>query len=145
MSAFLERWRVPVVWWVVGVALSLGAAAEIHGGADGLARTLPYALLPALTLAFLAWLSRASVRVTDGTLHVPGARAPLTVFGQPQVLDRAELRQWRGTRAQRDACVRVRPWLQRGVLLPVLDPEDDTPYWLIGSRRPEQLAQACRA
>jgi hypothetical protein len=47
-----------------------------------------------------------------------------------------------GVRAQRDAWVRVKPWARTGVLLPVDDPDDDTPYWLIGTRRPADLAVA---
>jgi hypothetical protein len=144
VTSFQERLRVPALWWVVSLLLAVGGAAEIHGGAGGLQAVVPYAVLPPLALAGLALLSRGSTRVADGQLHVPGARAPLTAFGEPQVLDRVGLRQWRGPRAQRDAWVRVRPWLTRAVLLPVTDPDDDTPYWLIGSRRPEELAEACR-
>jgi hypothetical protein len=47
-----------------------------------------------------------------------------------------------GVRAQRDAWVRVKPWARNAVLLPVDDPDDDTPYWLIGTRRPIDLAVA---
>ena len=135
---------MPLLWWVVPLAVSLVAAAELHGGADGMRAVVPYAVLPTLTVAGLALLSRAGVTVQDGQLRVPGARAPLTAFGEPEVLDREQLRLWRGTRAQRDAWVRVRPWLKGAVLLPVTDPADSTPYWLIGSRDPERLASACR-
>jgi hypothetical protein len=137
-----ERWLVPWWWWLAGLLLSLGGAAEIHGGVDGAQAVLPYVLLPAAVLAGLAWLSRHRVRVTDGVLHVPGARAPLSAFGTPEVLTPAAYRQWRGPRAQRDAWVQVRPWFRTGVLLPVVDPDDDTPYWLVGSRDPERLAKA---
>lgn len=143
MTSFRERWRVPLLWWVVALGLSVGAAAEIHGGAPGLRSVLPYAVLPPLTICLLASLSRGGVTIADGKLHVPGARAPLKAFGPPEVLDREQLRQWRGPRAHRDAWVTVRPWLRQAVLLPVTDPDDDTPYWLVGSRKPEELARAC--
>ena len=133
-----ERWFVPWWWWLAALALALGAAAELHGGADGWRAVVPYAVLPLLALAAMAWLSRQQVRIHDGVLHVPGARAPLTAFGPPEVLTRHAYREWRGPRAQRDAWVRVRPWFRTGVLLPVVDPEDATPYWLIGSRRPQR-------
>ncbi|MCW2543451.1 MAG: hypothetical protein JWM40_1003 [Frankiales bacterium] len=106
---------------------------------------VPYVLAPAVTVAGLGWLSRQQVSIRDGVLYVPGARAPVTAFGPPEVLTREGYRQWRGPRAQRDAWVRVRPWFRTGVLLPVVDPEDDTPYWLIGSRRPQRLADHLRA
>lgn len=142
MTGYHESWRVPLLWWPVALALAVGAAAELHAGADGWRAVLPYLLLPPLVLAGLVHLSRQGVRVVDGQLHVPGARAPLSAFGPPEVLDKRALREWRGPRAHRDAWVRVRPWFRGAVLLPVTDPDDDTPYWLIGSRRPEQLAAA---
>jgi hypothetical protein len=137
-----ERWVAPWWWWLTGLLLSLGAAAEVHSGRHGAWAVLPYVLLPTAVVLFLVWLSRHRVVVRDGVLHVPGARAPLTSFGTPEELSVAAYRQWRGPRAQRDAWVQGRPWLRRGVLVPVVDPEDDTPYWLIGSRYPEQLAEA---
>jgi hypothetical protein len=36
----------------------------------------------------------------------------------------------------------TRGWLAQSVRVQVEDPEDDTPYWLVGTRRPEQLAAA---
>ena len=41
-----ERWLVPWWWWIAGLLLSLGAAAEIHGGADGAQAVLPYVAAP---------------------------------------------------------------------------------------------------
>lgn len=137
-----ERWLAPWWWWLVAMGLAAGAAAEVHGGADGWRAVLPYLVLPALTAGALAWVSRLRVEIRDGVLHVPSARAPLSAFGPPQPLDQQAYRAWRGPRAQRDAWVQGRPWLRTGVLLPVVDPEDDTPYWLIGSRRPHRLAAA---
>ena len=102
-------------------------------------------LASVLAGAGLLWLSRQRVVVVDDVLHLPGARAPLSAFGPAQVLDRQALRLWRGPRAQRDAWVRVRPWMTTAVLLPVTDPEDDTPYWLIGTRDPVSLAVALTA
>jgi len=142
VSDYTERWRPPAWWWLLGLGLSVGAAAELHAGADGWRAVLPYLLLPPLALGALLHLTRQEVRVENGQLHVPGARAPLSAFGPPQVLDKKALQQWRGPRAHRDAWVRVRPWFRGAVLLPMTDPDDDTPYWLIGSRRPEQLAAA---
>lgn len=138
MTDWHERWRAPLVWWVIGVGVSLGAAVELHASSGSL---LPYLLLPPAAVAGLLWLSRQQVRLTGDLVHVPGARAPRTAFADPEVLDREALRAWRGPRAHRDAWVCVRPWHTRAVRLPVTDPDDDTPYWLVGSRRPERLAE----
>src|SRR3954449_6673735 len=130
MPTYRERLRAPLSWAVI----ALGGAALVAVSF----RESPLLLvgLPLLAVLALVLLSRDVLRVEDGVLHVPGARAPISAFGPAEVLDAKALRQWRGVRAQRDAGVRVKPWAQAGVLLPVDDPEDDTPYWLIGSRRP---------
>jgi hypothetical protein len=141
-AAYRERLVVPV-WWVLGtLALAGIAAAELHGGAGGARAVLPYAVLLPLAALLLVLLSRPEVRVEDGVLHVPGARAPLSAFGPAEVLQGAALRAWMGPRADPAAWVRVRPWLHTAVRLPVVDPEDDTPYWIVGTRRPVALAAA---
>jgi hypothetical protein len=142
MMTFREGLRVPLWWWAIGLGVALGAAAEVHLGAPGVRAWVPYVVLPLLAAAGLLALSRHRVVVADDVLEVPGARAPLSAFGPPQVLDRDDLRLWLGPRAQRDAWVRVKPWLKGAVLLPMTDPEDDTPYWLVGVRDPAGLAAA---
>lgn len=139
---YREVHRVPGWYWVIGLGLAGLVAATVHNGAGGWRSVVPYVVLPVVAVAVLLALSRQQVRVQDGVLHVPGARAPLTAFGPAEVLDRALLREWLGVRAQRDAWVRVRPWSSAAVRLPVTDPDDETPYWLIGSRRPVDLAVA---
>ena len=142
---YREALRVPVWWAVVGLVVAGGAAAEIDLGQGGLAWRIPYVLLPLAGLAALLGMSRRRLTVEHGVLHVPGARAPVAAFGPPEVLDRAALRLYLGPAARPEAWVVVRPWLKRAVLLPVTDPEDDTPYWLVGSRHPEALAAALTA
>lgn len=139
---YREVQRVPLWWAVIGLGMALVAAAEIHKGGEGLRAVVPYIVLPLAVLVGLFVVSRQRILVEHGILHVPGARAPVDVFGPPEVLDRNGLRLYLGPAARQDAWVVTRPWLKGAVLLPVTDPEDDTPYWLVGSRTPEALAQA---
>lgn len=142
---YREALRVPTWWFGAGLAIAVGAAAEIDLGRPGLAWKVPYLLLPLAVLALLLGMSRRRVLLEHGVLHVPGARAPLDAFGRPEVLDRDALRLYLGPAARPDAWVVVTPWLRGAVLLPVTDPADDTPYWLVGSRHPEALAAAMLA
>ncbi len=145
LPRFRERLVVPLGGWLTGLALAGLTAVSIHSGAGGARAVVPYVVVPPLALLVLLALSRHRVEVRDGVLHVPGARAPLAAFGPVEVLDATSLREWRGVRAHRDAFVSVRPWLRTAVLLPVLqdtDEPDDTPYWLVGTRRPLDLAVA---
>ena len=136
MPTYRERLWTPVSW----VLITLGGAGLV---AVSFRQSLLLLVgLPVLGVVALLLLSRDELRVEDDVLHVPGARAPVTAFGPAEVLDRAALRERMGVRAQRDAWVRVKPWSRAGLLLPVEDPEDDTPYWLLGTRRPSDLAVA---
>jgi hypothetical protein len=36
----------------------------------------------------------------------------------------------------------IRPYLTRSVYVEVTTPDGDTPYWLLGSRKPDELAAA---
>ena len=140
-----ERLVAPPLWWLGGLALAVLLAAGIHSGGEGARAVVPYVVLPAAALAWLAHASRGRIAVADGVLHVPGARIPVDVLGGVTPLDRDATRQVRGPLAEPRAYVASRPWLSSSVRLQVEDPEDDTPYWLIGTRRPQELAAAVAA
>ncbi len=143
-TAYDERLVPPPAVWLAVLGLALLSAVTLHGGGDGLRSVLPYVVVlpPALIAMLLA--SRGRVRVADGVLHVPGARIRLDQLGGVTVLDREGTRRVRGPAAESRAYVATRPWLSRSVRVQVEDPADDTPYWLVGSRHPEQLAEALR-
>jgi len=138
---FDEGRAAPPLWWVAALGLSVLLAAAVHSGAGGARAVLPYVVVPALVLGWLALASRGRVRVVDDVLHVPGARIPLSFVGEVTPLDREGVRQVLGPLAEPRAFVTTRPWLAQAVRLQVQDLEDDTPYWLVGTRDPVRLAQ----
>jgi len=138
---FDEARTAPLLWWAAGLGLSVLIAAAVHSGFGGARAVVPYVVVPALVLGGLAMASRGRVRVVGDVLHVPGARIPLEFVGGSTPLDRTSVRQVMGPLAEPRAFVSTRPWLPGAVRLQVEDPEDDTPYWLIGSRDPARLAQ----
>ena len=138
-----ERLVAPAWVWAAAMTIALVVAASVHSGADGAARAVvPYVLIPALAVGAVLLSSRGRVRIHDGVLSVPGARIPLARLGDATPLDREATRRVRGPSARPEAFVATRAWLDRSVVVPVEDPDDDTPYWLIGTRRPEALAAA---
>ena len=142
---FDEGRRAPALWWVAALALSLLLAAAVHSGSGGARAVVPYVVAPVLLLGGLALASRGRVRVVDDVLHVPGARIPLSFVGGSTPLDRAGVRQVLGPLAEPRAFVSTRPWLSTAVRLQIEDPEDDTPYWLVGTRDPVRLAQVLQS
>jgi hypothetical protein len=140
-----EPLRVPLWAWPAALAVALLLAAAVHGGYGGLRSWVPYVAAPVLVALVLGRASRGRVVVADGVLRVPGARIPVRFLGAARPLDAEQTRRLRGPAADLRAHVATRAWLRRGVQVRVEDPDDDTPYWLIGTRRPAELAAALDA
>lgn len=137
-----ERLAVPWWGWPAGLLLGGVLAAPVHGGAGGARAVVPYVVAAVVVVAVLARASRGRVRVEGGVLHVPGARAPLSVVGAVRALSPEQTRRLRGPEADVRAHVAARPWLRRCVQVRIEDPDDDTPYWLVGTARPDAFAAA---
>lgn len=137
-----ERLVAPPWVWAAVLTVAGVSAAALHGGASGWRATLPYAVLLPVAVASLLWASRGRVRVADGVLHVPGARIALDHLGGVTPLTREGTRRVRGPLAEPRAFVVTRGWLAESVRVQLEDPQDDTPYWLVGTRRPAELAAA---
>lgn len=137
-----ERLTAPPWVWLAVLGVSLVAAASLHAGAGGLRAVLPYVVVPPLSLAAVLARSRGRVRVADGVLHVPGGRIGLDQLGGVTPLGAEATRRLRGPAADPRAFVATRAWLSTSVQVQVEDPDDDTPYWLVGTRDPTALAAA---
>ena len=144
-TGYEERLVPPVAVWVAVLVVAGISAATLHSGAGGWRSVVPYAVLLPLAVGGLLLSSRGRVRVADGVLHVPGARVPLAVVGGVVPLDREATRRVRGPLAEPRAFVSTRGWLSTSVRVQLEDPEDDTPYWLVGTRHPRELAAALEA
>ena len=101
-----------------------------------------YAVLAAVCGAFLGHWSSARVRVTGGELQAGPARLPLRQAREVVTLDERQTRAIRGPDADPSAFLFVRPYLRRSVYVEVDAGQAAAPYWLIGTRRPAELAAA---
>jgi hypothetical protein len=95
-----------------------------------------------LVIAGSLTLMSPTVEVADGRLSAGNANVPVTALGQAEVLGDAGLRRALGPGADARAYLMVRGYIHRAVRVEVTDPEDPTPYWIITTRRPKQLAEA---
>jgi hypothetical protein len=143
--AHTERLRVP--WWVWPVALVVDAIVgfEILLGFPGLAAWVPFAVLVPLTGAALLWTGRIRVEVAGAEFLVDDARLPVSVIADVVALDLAGKREALGVGAHPLAFVIQRPWIGPAVQVLLDDPADPTPYWVISTRRPVELATALLA
>jgi len=95
-----------------------------------------------VTAALLLNWGRATIEVEEGELRVGKDRLPLGDAGQVRPLDEVQARALRGPRADPRAYVLIRPYLRLAVYVEVTRPGASTPYWLLATRRPAELATA---
>lgn len=98
--------------------------------------------------ALVGWgLVAASPRiaVAGGQLRAGRAQVPVDVLGEATWTDGEEARLERGPRLDARAYLCIRGWVRPVVRIPLDDPADPTPYWLVSSRRPAELVSALSA
>lgn len=139
---YTERLFVPLRWWVQAtmlvatfwlalvVAIPVAAAFGITG------------VICLLVAAGFLRYGAFRVEVRDGQLRAGRAHLPLTYVGAVMPLDKEETRLLAGRDANARAHLAMRPYVKRSVRVEITDPADPTPYWLISTRRPKQLAAA---
>ncbi|WP_380168032.1 DUF3093 domain-containing protein [Jannaschia sp. R86511] len=141
----------PAAWvWAGGVlvALTLGVVFVP-------ATSIPVAVVVgALALVGVFLLLRSwspVVRVVEPTpdaglwLQAGQSRIPLAALGEPVELDEDGMRAALGPALDARSHRVTRGWVGSGVRLPVTDPRDPVPYWLVSTRSPARLAAALDA
>ncbi|MET8834220.1 DUF3093 domain-containing protein [Micromonospora sp. NPDC004540] len=142
---YSERLGLPWWAWPAGLALAGLLAAELWMGATGVRAWLPFVLLLPAAAATLWWLGRIRVTVRAGELWVDDARLPVRYVADAVPLDAAGRREVLGVGADPLAFVVQRPWVGGAVQVVLNDPDDPTPFWVVSSRRPVELAAALLA
>ncbi|MFC7527203.1 DUF3093 domain-containing protein [Actinoplanes sp. GCM10030250] len=141
-AAHQERLSLP--WWAWPATPTTAAilATELMLGLPDLPAWLPYAVLLPLSVLLLVPAGRLPVRVTAGEFQVDDARLPVAVISDVVALDAAGKREALGVGAHPLAFVIQRPWIGPAVQVLLDDPADPTPYWVISTRHPVELATA---
>jgi hypothetical protein len=142
MHSYRERLFAPPLWWVAGMLTMLTFGAIVWTGFDLGVTLAVFATVIVVAAAFLLNWGRATIEIADGELRVGKDRLPLADAGQVRPLDEVQARALRGPRADPRAYVLIRPYLRLAVYVEVTRPGADTPYWLLATRRPAELAAA---
>jgi len=142
MHVYRERLSVPALWWVLAVVCVALLGSEVWAGLGGLVPLLTYVVLALIVGAFLVNWSLAVIEVTDGVLRAGGATLPLDKAGEVVALNEEQAARVRGPRADPSAHLLLRPYLKRAVYVVVADPASAVPYWLLATRKPDELTAA---
>jgi hypothetical protein len=139
---YAERLTVPLRWWVQGTMLVatlwLAVVVAMPVLAAAVVALIAGGLLGALFLSY----GSARIQVAGGELRAGRAHIPMSYVGAVTPLDAEATRLTAGRDADARAYLLLRPYLKRSVRVEITDPADPTPYWLICTRHPGQLAAA---
>lgn len=142
MRNYHERLRAPASWWALGMSSAVTFATTAWAGFGVIVVIAAYVLCcGGCALVLLIW-GRASVEVTRGELRAGSSALPLAMTGEVAALDEAQARALRGPRADPSAFMLIRPYLKNAVFVKVTGGCRGEPYWLVGTRRPAELAAA---
>lgn len=142
MTPFRERlWPSPPVY--LATALLIPASLLVMYPISLFAG---YILAAVLFLGAVAamLITAPAVSVEEGVFRAGKARIPVTELGEPEAFTGEEAWQERGPRLDARAYLLLNGWAKQNVRVPVTDPADPTPYWLVSTRRAEELAEAIR-
>ena len=144
-TAFSERLSVP--WWSWPPSLIAGAvlAVEIAIGVTGPPGWVPFVIVLPLTVFVLLRVGRIRVAVTPAEFLVDDARLPVSVISDVVALDADGKREVLGVGSHPQAFVVQRPWIGGAVQVLLDDPADPTPFWVVSTRHPVELATALLA
>ena len=140
MVTFRERLS-PAPWVFIATALVLPAtllvflpiAAEV-----GIAVAI--GLYAAIVLILI--VTTPTVEVTETELRAGRARIPRSLIGGATAHRDTEAGLERGQRLDTRAWLLIRGWISPVVRIEIVDENDPTPYWLVSTRRPEELVRA---
>jgi hypothetical protein len=90
-------------------------------------------------------LTAPVVSVGDGVLTAGKARIPVSFTGATEAFRGRDATAARGPGLDARAFTLFRGWVDPVVRIALTDPDDPAPYWLVSSRRPEQLRAALAA
>jgi len=86
-------------------------------------------------------VSAPTIVVTQTELIAGRARIPLGLVGDASSYDGEDARIQRGQKLDARAWLLIRGWIMPVVKVPVTDPQDPAPYWLLSTRNPDRLVR----
>jgi hypothetical protein len=138
-----ERLRVPWAWWGVLVVIVAFGTLEVGAGFDYHVMIPVLIFMVGFFIVPLVLAGRERIRLTDGVLHAGKEALPVTQMTAITPLDRDLARLQLGPRGDPAAYLVVRGWIPTAVMIKIANP-DPVPYWLVSTRRPQELASALK-
>lgn len=140
MPDYHER-LLPTLWIYTVSLLLIPASILVLAPVSITAGVVTSVVLYSATVIALS-LTAPVITVRGGQLRAGRATIDLELTGDAVAADARQARIERGTALDARAFLIIRGWVAPLVKVPIDDPADPTPYWLISTRRPTELAAA---
>ena len=101
--------------------------------------TLATLVISTLALIWIAIAMKSEITFDGDILRIDQAKIERKYLGQVTVLDRTAMRLLRTRDADPAAYLAIKFWEPKGLRIDLNDPRDKTPYWLITSKRGEEI------
>ena len=134
----------PPLWlmaFIYFLALSLGIA--VWAAMNTLAAAIVMAPLTLATVT-IYFTSTLVIEIDESEMRIGKAHIDRKFCGEVRVLTPAEMSLQRTREADPAAYLAIRFWTAHGVKIEITDARDLTPYWLVTSKRGDDLAKALR-
>jgi len=132
----------PPIWLLAFIYFLFSSISISLWASIGNAPALWCQIILTFALIYIAVRSRMVIEIDENEVRINAAHIEHLYLGEVRVLDTQAMRFARGRDADPSAFLAIRFWSPRGVLVRVKDSRDATPYWLISSKRGDELAKA---
>ena len=136
---FKEVLRPPI--WVLAFIyfLFLSLVIAIWAAFDNSVTLIAF-IAATIAIIYIAIAMRSTITFDGKELRIDRAHIDIKYLGEATILDAPAMRLLRTRDADPAAYLAIRFWIPKGVKITVVDPRDPTPYWLITSKRGEEIA-----
>jgi hypothetical protein len=136
---FKEVLRPPI--WVLAFIyfLFLSLVIAIWAAFDNSVTLIAF-IAATIAIIYIAFAMRSTITLDGDELRIDRAHIDIKYLGAITILDAPAMRLLRTRDADPAAYLAIRFWIPTGLKIAVVDPRDPTPYWLITSKRGEEIA-----
>jgi hypothetical protein len=93
-----------------------------------------------IAIIYIAISMRSTISIDGQELRIDQAHIEVKYLGGVEQLTSSQMRLLRTRDADPAAYLAIKFWLSTGVKITIADPRDPTPYWLVTSKRGDQIA-----
>ena len=130
----------PPIWVLAFIYfMFLSLVIAIWAALDTTATMVAFAIAT-LAIPLIARSLTSRIHLDQNQLRIDRANIELKYLGKVTVLDSDAMRMLRTRDADPAAFLAIKFWASKGIKIEVNDPRDSTPYWLVTSKRGEEIA-----